>query len=63
MLLDLFAENKETRRTLEKTVKEKQKQDRQIEDLKERERAREREVRRQKMIWRNCAKSRPVKMI
>ena len=44
MLLDLFAENKETRRTLEKTVKEKQKQDRQIENLKEKERAREREA-------------------
>ena len=44
ILHDLFAENKETRRTLEKTIKEKQKRDRQIEDLKERARGRELEA-------------------
>lgn len=44
MLFDLIAKNKETRRTLEKAIKEKEKQGRQIEDLKERESAREREV-------------------
>ncbi|MBI5150795.1 MAG: NYN domain-containing protein [Candidatus Omnitrophica bacterium] len=44
ILLDLFAKNKETQRTLEKTIKEKEKRGEQIEDLKEKERARELEA-------------------